>query len=172
MRERAIDLVLNGLDDVAARHDAQRIWASTTIDGALNSIGAAVVTHRVDRPDGACLRCAFRLPAEDVLNAQSRLTGLARQALAGNQGRLLSDEDIAAAEPARQAWLLEQRGACRTLCSVIAAAQAEKALGIQLNERFRPSVQFVATAAAALVVAQMVKVLAWPNVGKQPAKSC
>lgn len=66
------------------------------------------------------------------------------------------------AEPARQAWLREQRKAGRTLCSVIAAAQAEKALGIQLDDGFLPSVPFVASAAAALVIAQMVKVLIWP----------
>jgi molybdopterin/thiamine biosynthesis adenylyltransferase len=163
LRERPIELVLNGLDDIAARHDAQRIWATTTIDGALNSVGAAVVTHRVDHPESACLRCAFRLPAENVLESQVRLTGLALDALAGDQGRLLSDEDITAAEPTRQAWLREQRKAGRTLCSVIAVAQAEKALGIHLEDGFRPSVPFVASAAAALVIAQMVKVLVCPD---------
>jgi len=56
----SVELVLNGLDDTDARRDAQLLWPSVIVDGGINAIGAAVTTHRLDRPHGACMRCSFK----------------------------------------------------------------------------------------------------------------
>lgn len=51
----------------------------------------------------------------------------------------------------------------RTVCANLAEADAQKALGINLAGAFRPSVPFVASASAALVMAQAIKGLLWPQ---------
>jgi hypothetical protein len=49
----AASLILNGLDDVNARRATQRLWPSVIVDGGINEVGAAVVQHRLDRPESA-----------------------------------------------------------------------------------------------------------------------
>jgi hypothetical protein len=159
----AVDLVLNGLDDVQARHDAQLMWPSIMVDGGINAIGAAVVTHRLDQPQGACLRCTFQLPLVDGRVAQAKATGLSFESLHGDPGRLLTEADIEEADEAHKPWLREQLQKGRTICSTIAEGQARAALGVQLAAGFKPSVPFVATASAALVVAQALRSLLYPQ---------
>lgn len=159
----AVELVLNGLDDVQARHDAQMMWPSIMVDGGINALGAAVVTHRLDRPQGACLRCTFQLPKADERVAQAKVTGLNLESLRGDHGRLLTAQDVDAAAEADRPWLREQLQKGRTICSTIAEGQARAALGVDLAEGFKPSVPFVATASAALVVAQALRSLIFPR---------
>lgn len=159
---KQFDLVINGLDDIDARKAVQMLWPRLTVDGAINSAGAAVVTHSMTHRKFACLRCAFDSPKKDHIRAQSDTTGLSRASLQGDPNRKITDEDIAAAAEAARPWLREQQRLGRTICSTMQAAQAA-GLGLRLKDDFMPSVPFVATASAALVVAQVLRNLLWPD---------
>lgn len=160
---RGIDLVLNGLDDNSARRDAQRLWPSLIVDGAINAMGAAVVTHSLSHPEWACLSCTFPQPKQDGLALQARATGLSRTSLKGNTNRPITDADIDAAEPEVRDRLREEMRRGSTLCAALPTLLAVQRLGVKLDEGFRPSVPFVATAAAALVMAQVYRSLCWPS---------
>jgi hypothetical protein len=56
--------------------------------------------------------------------------------------------------------LFSKRGA---ICAHLDSDSSREALGIELEEGFRPSVPFVASASAALVVAQALKSVVWPE---------
>jgi molybdopterin/thiamine biosynthesis adenylyltransferase len=156
-----VDLVLNGLDDVEARHDAQMMWPRVLVDGGINAIGAAAVTYRLDRQGAACLRCMFELPSLDATRTQMETSGLSQRALA-DLSQPLSEEDIAEADEARRPWLCEMRAKGKNRCAVVSEA-VSKRLGLGLADRFEPSAPFVATAAASLVLAQAVKSLFVPE---------
>jgi len=158
-----VDLVLNGLDDAEARRDAQGLWPAIIVDGGINEIGTAVVQHRLDQERRACLKCWFESPQVDERLQQSRLTGLNIASL-NDLGRTLTDDDIAHAAEDKRDWLLERKTEGKTLCSVISEAALSTKLGVEVEEGFRPSVPFVATAAASMVMAEAVKALAFPEV--------
>jgi molybdopterin/thiamine biosynthesis adenylyltransferase len=158
-----VDLVLNGLDDVAARHDVQMLWPTTLVDGGINAIGAGVVTHRLDHPEGACLRCTFSLPSQDDRELQSKATGLSKASLTTNLDRPLTGADVDQAEEAKRPWLITKLAEGKTICATITEAQSEKQLGVELEDGFRPSAPFVATASAALMVAEALKALLYPE---------
>ena len=162
VRAMSVELVLNGLDDIGARHDAQLLWPSVLVDGGINAVGAAVRTHRLDRPNGACMRCSFQLPRVDERESQVMVTGLSMQSLGSDLNRSLTEQDVLEADESKRAWLGEQMAKGKTICATISEAQSH-ALGLELEEGFSPSVPFVATASAALVVAQALKALLYPD---------
>jgi len=82
--------------------------------------------------------------------------------LASDHGRLLTEQDVAQGEEAKRAWLAEQVAQGKTVCATIGDAQS-RSLGLELEEGFNPSAPFVATASAALVVAQALKSLLYPD---------
>lgn len=154
-------IILNGLDDVAARHDSQLAWPDLIIDGGINDVGAAVSQHRLDSSGLACLRCAFEMPVRDHVAIQQQATGLPAEAL-HDQERPLTAEDVALAKPDKQAWLSERLRQGKNICSVVNEATLAN-LGVDAPDDFRPSVPFVATASAALVVAEYVKAQLFPT---------
>ncbi len=158
----AIDLVLNGLDDVEARREVQDLWPAIIVDGGINEIGAAVIQHRLDQKQRACLKCWFEPQRVDERLLQSRLTGLSNTSLT-DTGRLLTEEDIAQAAEEKRDWLRKRKSEGRTLCSIISEAVLAAKLGVEVQDGFRPSVPFVATAAAAMVVAEAVKAVVFPD---------
>lgn len=158
----AIDLVLNGLDDVEARREAQDLWPAVIVDGAINEIGAAVVQYRLDQKQLACLKCWFEIQKVDERPLQSRLTGLNISSLADTV-RLLTEDDIAQAAEDKRDSLRERKREGKTLCSIISEAVLAAKLGVEVQEGFKPSAPFVATAAAAMVVAEAVKALVFPE---------
>jgi molybdopterin/thiamine biosynthesis adenylyltransferase len=162
VRAMAVDLVLNGLDDISARHDAQLLWPSVLIDGGINAVGAAVRTHRLDQPHGACMRCSFQLPVTNERELQARATGLSISSLSSDLSRQLTEQDVVHADESRRAWLSQQVAEGKTVCATISEAQS-RALGLAIEDGFNPSVPFVATASAALVVAQALKALLYPD---------
>jgi len=162
LRSMSVELVLNGLDDVGARHDAQLLWPSVLVDGGINAVGAAVVVHRLDHPHGACMRCTFRLPAQDDRKLQAKATGLSMTSLETDHGRPLTQQDVSDAEESKRAWLQEQLMQGKTICATIGEAQS-RLLGLDIEEGFNPSVPFVATVSAALVLAQAMKALLYPE---------
>lgn len=161
VQSMSVDLILNGLDKVQARHDSQLAWPSIVIDGGINETGAAVVQHRLDERGLACLICSFKLPQQNILAIQNQLTGLNETTLS-NQGRLLTEEDIDKAAPDKRDWLSTMLNEKRTICSVVSEAGLQR-LGVNAEDGFRPSVPFVATAAAAMVIAEAVKALVFPG---------
>jgi len=163
VKSMKVDLVLNGLDEVPARHDAQLLWPSVLVDGGINAIGAGVVTHRLDHPEGACLRCTFSAPSTDEKAIQSKVTGLSRASLESDLERPLTGTDIENAEESKRPWLRAKLAEGKTLCATITAAQSELDLGIEIEEGFRPSTPFVATASAALMIGEMLKALVYPG---------
>lgn len=158
----AIDQVINGLDDVDARRETQRLWPSVIIDGGINEVGAAVVQHWLDRADSACLLCWFEPTKTDEKALQSRWTGLHRDSLR-DADRQLTEQDISAAAESKREWLRERQREGKTVCSIMTEAQLAARLGVSANDGFRPSVPFVASASAALVVAAAVKANAFPQ---------
>jgi molybdopterin/thiamine biosynthesis adenylyltransferase len=161
--KRPVDLVINGLDDVGARRAVQKLWPSLLVDGAINSAGAAVVTYSIARRKFACLRCTFPEPNGDAAAMQTEATGLHSSSLEGDQNRLITDDDIAKADELAREWLREQQRAGQTVCSTISSGISADRLGLKLAKNFRPSVPFVATASAALVIAQVLRTLLWPG---------
>ncbi|CAN7768422.1 hypothetical protein LJR084_007482 [Variovorax sp. LjRoot84] len=162
VRAMSVELVLNGLDDIGARHDAQLLWPSVLVDGGINAVGAAVMTHRLDRPHGACMRCSFRLPVGDERKLQARATGLSMTSLSSDLSRPLTEQDVSDAEESKRTWLSERLAHGKTVCATIGEAQS-RSLGLGIEEGFNPSVPFVATASAALVVTQALKALLYPD---------
>lgn len=156
----SVDLILNGLDNVQGRHDSQFSWPSIIIDGGINETGAAVIQHRLDERGLACLFCSFKLPQQDLGLIQHQLTGLKTSALS-EQERLLTEDDIKDADPDKREWLSSMLKEKRTICSVVSEAGLLR-LGVNAEEGFRPSVPFVATAAAAMVVSEAFKALLFP----------
>jgi hypothetical protein len=158
----SIDLILNGLDKVDARQEAQSLWPSTIVDGGISDVGAAVIQYRLGQDDCACLKCWFDTPKVDEQKQQSKLTGLPIDALA-DLGRKLTDADLERATEEKRAWLSECVKQGKTVCSVISEAALTSKLGVEVENNFRPSVPFVATASAAMVVAEAIKAIIFPT---------
>lgn len=161
VRSLSVDLVINGLDNVQARHDAQALWPSVIVDGGISEVGASVVQYRLDRPDLACLACSYELPKVSLVDRQRRLSGLSPASLA-DQNRKLTDEDVAHADPTKREWLRMLVSQERTVCSIFSETGLAQ-LGIEAEEGFRPSAPFVATASASMVMAEAVKALVFPE---------
>lgn len=161
VKSMTIDLVLNGLDDVKARHDSQLAWPTIIVDGGINETGAAVIQHRLDERGLACLICSFKLPKQDSRETQRLLTGLNSSSLT-DQGRVLTEQDIIEADVDKQEWLRAMLKENRTICSIVSQAGLRR-LGVNSEDGFRPSVPFVATAAAAMVVSEALKALLYPD---------
>lgn len=155
----AVDLVLSGFDDVQARHDVQRLWPSTLVDGGISQVSAGVTQYRVEREGFACMRCSFRLPQTDIRELHVKLVGLRLEH--DDTDRLVTDADIEAALPEYKDMLKQAQEAGKRLCSVI--ADANRVLGTNLAEGFQPSAPFVAAASAALMLAEVIKALAFPD---------
>ena len=162
LKAMSIDLVLNGLDDVDARRETQRLWPSTLIDGGINPIGAAVIQHRLGRDDLACMECWFPMLSVDEKKEQRKATGLSDDALS-NPARFLTEEDVQAADEEKRGWLMQCVKDKKPICSVISEGVLLERLGVEVKDGFRPSVPFVATASSALVMAEALKATIFPE---------
>jgi hypothetical protein len=158
----SIELILNGLDDSSARHDAQLFWPSVLVDGGINAVGAGVVSSRIDHPEGACLRCTFSLPSFDERSLQATATGLSIGTLTQDLHRPLELNDIELADESKRSWLLSQMSEGKTICATISEAQKTQ-LGLNVEMGFRPSAPFVAAASASLVIGEALKALFYPD---------
>jgi len=147
-------VILGGVDTIDARHDIQRLWADMIIDGAIGDFGCQVSRHPWGE-DIACLMCLFRHPAgEPAERVASRLTGL-RADRALQESSILTEVDIIEAPVEKQQWLRERIG--HQICSVIQEAVAQQLSEEQHRQGFAPSVPFVASLSASMVVAELVK---------------
>lgn len=157
-------VVLSGFDNVEARHAVQDLWPDIIIDGAIGPKLECQVSAHPWGTDIACLRCIFEAPrGESARTVQTRLSGLADQSLV-EPTRPLTMSDVAAAAPEKRAWLRLQIG--KPICSVLESA-SELAAG-HVKAGFRPSVPFVATMSAAMMVTELVRYLTTNKAGVQP----
>lgn len=142
------------LDKIEPRHELQRLWLDTTIDGAIGDFGCQVSSH-IWGKSGACLLCLFRPPngelAEDVA---SRLIGIDRERCK-QELDVITEDDILSAETTKRDWLRGHIG--HQICSVIQEATAQAMSDKRQRPGFQPSVPFVATLSASMVVGEIVK---------------
>lgn len=147
-------VILGGVDNIDARHDIQRLWADMIIDGAIGDFGCEVSRHPWGE-DIACLMCLFRHPAgEPAERVASRLTGL-RTDRALQESSIVTEVDVIEAPVEKQQWLRERMG--HQICSVIQEAVVRQLSEEQHRQGFAPSVPFVASLSASMVVAELVK---------------
>lgn len=147
-------VILNGLDNVEARHQVQDVWPDLIIDGAIGDFGCQVSVHPWGR-DVACLHCLFQAEfIEAAEKVASRATGLT-EARVRRAEDLLTEDDVKLASQDKQLWLRERIG--RKICSVVQEAVAQELSIKEQREGFRPSVPFVSTLSASMVVGEFVK---------------
>lgn len=162
----SIDLVVNALDNVEARREGQNLWPNLIVDGGINELGAAVTHYRLDKGDWGCMKCWFESKLVDERQTQSRVTGLRLSSL-NDASRFLTEEDIQQADSEKRDWLRRMMQEGKNICSIMSEAAMTEHLGVKLSQGFRPSVPFVASASAALIMAETVKALLFPE---SPAK--
>jgi molybdopterin/thiamine biosynthesis adenylyltransferase len=148
-------VVMNALDNRDARRATQRLWADVTVDGAIGDFMCQVSRHPGDPDaDTACLRCLFAPEtgprAEEVAAAAS---GLRIERVDVND--VVREDDVLAAPEQHRETLRAQIG--RPICSVTSEAVTRAISAVQQHKGFEPSVPFVATCSAAMVVGEWVK---------------
>jgi hypothetical protein len=149
-------IVINGLDDIDARHKVQQLWPDLVIDGAIGSdFGCQVSCHPWGK-DIACLLCLFRheRPQERAEAVASKATGLP-ESLCEDPEAVITEEHVRAAPEEKQAWLSQQIG--KKVCSITPAAVAQM-LSIEAQRSdFAPSVPFVACYSSCMIVTELVR---------------
>jgi molybdopterin/thiamine biosynthesis adenylyltransferase len=156
-------VVLNGLDNISARHQVQRtLWPDVIVDGAIGDFTCQVSRH--PWPDNvACLMCLFREPsgvAAEVV--QMHATGLSAERVS-RPDALVAASDVESAPGDKQDFLWSRIG--RPICSVIQEGIALKISAEQQQKGFEPSVPFTACFSACMVVAEMIAhIMKWPSV--------
>ncbi|MCI0464146.1 MAG: ThiF family adenylyltransferase [Gemmataceae bacterium] len=150
-------VIVTGLDNIDARHEAQALWPDLIIDGAIGDFPCQVSRHQWGE-DSACLVCLFRQPPGPAAETVASLaTGLSRSRVQQAEDTV-TEEDARAAPADRQAWLRERVG--RQICSVVREGVAQQISQEGQREGFTPSVPFVACLSACMVVAELVKSMA------------
>jgi hypothetical protein len=91
-----------------------------------------------------------------------RETGLSLASLS-DQERVLTEEDIAQADPSKREELKSHLG--QRICSIVSAAMLSSA---EQDEAFSPSVPFAATFSASLVLTEFVRYVLTGSVGVHP----
>lgn len=148
-------VILNGLDNVEARHEIQGLWPDLVIDGAIGPLNAQVSRHPWDEDeDVACLRCMFQLPVIDTTAESVRMTGLrADRVVQGDE--VVTQQDVEDAPEERREYLRQRLG--RQICSIIPSEEIARLSKGEGEIGFTPSVPFVACLSASMVVGELVK---------------
>jgi molybdopterin/thiamine biosynthesis adenylyltransferase len=155
--------VLNGLDNISARHQVQRaLWPDVVVDGAIGDFMCQVSRHPWPN-DVACLICLFREQAGTRTESlQMQVTGLPLERVL-RPDALVSTSDVENAPVEKRDFLRVRLG--RPICSVIQEGIAQKISEDQQQQGFEPSVPFAACFSACMVVAEMVgHLMKWPSV--------
>jgi hypothetical protein len=147
-------IVVNALDNIAARHEIQDLWPDVIIDGAIGDFPCQVSVHPWGE-DVACLRCLFKRPSgERAEQAAARATGLSFERVQ-QRFDVVKDEDVESALPGKKAWLKLRVG--KQICSVVGEGVAESLSKDKQSPEFQPSVPFVACLSASMVVGELIK---------------
>ena len=156
------EVVLNGLDNIDVRHEVQRsLWPNVVIDGAIGDFTCQVSRHPWP-DDVACLICMFRKsdgrPAHEI---QSAASGLPSSRLA-DPDSLVTQADVEAAPPEKRDFLRRYLG--KPVCSVVQNAMAQAISEEKQRTDFEPSVPFVATFSACMVVTEaLIRLCGWKS---------
>src|SRR5207249_1920154 len=149
-------VVVGGVDNIDARHEMQRLWPDVILDGAIGDLGCQVSRHTWGE-NTACLMCLFSKPiGESAERVASGATGLSIEQLKDPE-KLLSEDQVSAASPEAQAWLRTQIG--KPICSIVGEAKARRLSSGAVRAGFAPSVPFVATMSACMVVGELMKLV-------------
>lgn len=155
-------IIINGLDNIDARHDVQRgLWPDVLIDGAIGDFTCQVSRHPWSS-DIACLMCLFKkTQTESAETLQRKATGLSLDRLADPKA-VVSQSDVENAPRERKEFLRARIG--RTFCSVIQEAMARQISDERQAEGFEPSAPFVACFSACMVMSEVVAYICeWPS---------
>jgi len=153
-------VVLTGLDNIDARHEAQGLWPDLIIDGAIGYFTCQVSRHQWGE-DNACLICLFRHPPGPAAEiVASRATGLGQSRVQQAEA-MVTEDDVRAAPADRQEWLRERLG--RQICSVVREGVAQQISQENQRKGFTPSVPFVACLSACMAIGELVKSIAGWN---------
>jgi molybdopterin/thiamine biosynthesis adenylyltransferase len=153
-------VILNGLDNISARHAVQNLWPDLILDGAISDFGCQVSRHPWGE-DIACLRCLFQEPTESADLIASRTTGLSRERTQ-RPFETVTNEDVQIAPDGKKEWLQARIG--QQICSVVREGVAKQISEDDQAERFQPSVPFVACLSASMIVSELLKHLCgWPT---------
>ncbi|MBM0227022.1 ThiF family adenylyltransferase [Micromonospora sp. ATA51] len=144
--------VLGAVDNIAARHDLQRIYADLVLDGGTGGRAGTTVSLHEALPTGPCMRCYF--PASTTtLTAEQRLhqaTGLPLARIArGDQA--LTEDDLRGLP--RQGRQLLERHVGQPVCGLGRVMGLTTAAG---DDSYQPSAAFVAQQAASLMVGALI----------------
>lgn len=153
-------VVVNGVDNIPARHAVQNLWPDIVIDGAISDFGCQVSRHPWGE-DVACLVCLFREPTESSEYIASRATGLSVQRTQAPFEKI-SEQDVERAPSEKRVWLQARIG--KQICAVVQEAVAQQISEHKHSQGFEPSVPFVAGFSACMVTSELVKhILGWPS---------
>jgi len=149
-------IVINGLDDVDARHKVQQLWPDLVIDGAIGSEFSCQVSCHPWGEGTACLLCLFRhvRPQERAEAVASRATGLS-EAVCADPEAVITEEHVRAAPEEKRPWLSQRLG--KKICSVTPDAVAQLLSTEAQRSGFAPSVPFVACYSSCMIVTELVR---------------
>lgn len=146
--------IINGLDNIDARHAVQDLWPDIVIDGAIGDFMCQVSRHPWGE-DIACLKCLFRdTKVESSEEIASKATGLTIERVK-NELEVVTEEDVKLAPLTKKDWLRKNIG--KQICSVIQKGVAQEISNTKQQEGFEPSVPFVACFSASMVVSELIK---------------
>lgn len=153
-------VIVNGLDNIPARHAVQNLWTDIVIDGAISDFGCQVSRHPWGE-DVACLLCLFKEPAESAEHFAHLATGLSLQRIQ-KPFEPISQEDVERAPSEKKDWLRARLG--KQTCAVVQEGVAQQISKHKHTRGFEPSVPFVAGFSACMVTSELVKhILGWTS---------
>lgn len=148
-------VVLNGFDNIEARHAIQKLWPDIVIDGAIGADFSCQVSAHPWGTSTACLMCVFRDPASERADRlASRATGIRENRILATDA-IVTDQDIELAPDNKKEFLREKLG--QTICSVVSEGVAAQMSEDKQRAGFAPSVPFVAGYSACMVIAEFVR---------------
>ena len=150
-------LVVNGLDNVEARHSVQRLWPPTIIDMAAGGPTAQVIV-KTSTDDGICLLTALTRAEVEGDHAEQLAadTGLRSERIRNNATDTVTEEDIAAAPSEKREALDAARRNGDMLCGFITRRNLEHE---EASPDFAAAAPFVTSLSGIVAAAETVKYL-------------
>jgi hypothetical protein len=147
-------IVVNGLDQIPARHAAQDLWPDALFDGAIGDFSCQFFAH-VWGDEFACAKCIFVVPdAPDPAIKESRESGLSVERIR-DPDSVVGLKDVEAAPLEKREFLRERVG--KTVCSVASEAVLQAISQQGTGNLGSASVPFVATMSSAMVAGALVR---------------
>lgn len=151
-------LVINGLDEVEARHMVQRLWPEVLVDMAAGGTTSQVIVHQ-RRQGGQCLLRAYEAPSSETgyIRRTEAATGLRRERFLSPFTTPVTAEDVAQAPPEHRARLQAAADSGQLICGYINQASLTETSG---GENFAAAAPFIGALTGARAAAVTVAMLA------------